>query len=154
MEEHQLKDEELTDEDFLAFIRLQNEWTDAAHDSVIISDTDTITTLAYTISYANDPCIRAISLDSIEKIKREIQIFDWDKIYVLPPKNTYVDDGLRYMNQADLEVRNTNFSLLIQLLDSYGFQDKITYLSGNYWENFIAVKQYIQNIMSNEQTNR
>ena len=154
MEEHQLKDEELTDEDFLAFIRLQNEWTNAAHDSVIISDTDTITTLAYTISYANDPCIRAISFDSIEKIKREIQIFDWDKIYVLPPKNTYVDDGLRYMNQADLEVRNTNFSLLIQLLDSYGFQDKITYLSGNYWENFIAVKQYIQNIMSNEQTNR
>ena len=61
---------------------------------------------------------------------------------------------MRYMNQADLEVRNTNFSLLIQLLDSYGFQDKITYLSGNYWENFIAVKQYIQNIMSNEQTNR
>ena len=147
MEEHQLKDEELTEDDFLAFIRLQNELTDAAHDSVIISDTDNITTLAYTISYANDPCVKAISSDSIEKIKKEMHVYDWVRIYVLPPKNTYIDDGLRYMKQADLEVRNANFALLIQLLKSYGLEDRITYLTGDFWENFVAVKQDIQKLM-------
>ena len=153
MEEHRLKDEELTEEDFLAFIRLQNELTDATHDSVIISDTDNITTLAYIISYASDPSVRAISADSIEKIKREMQIYDWKKIYVLPPKNTYVNDGLRYMKQADLEVRNTNFNLLIQLIESYGFRDKITYLRGDFWENFVSVKQDIQQLLATtEQT--
>ena len=153
MEEHQLKDEELTEEDFLAFIRLQNELTDAAHDSVILADTDNITTLAYTISYASDPCVKAISADSIEKIKREMQVYDWEKVYVLPPKNTYVDDGLRYMKQADLEVRNANFNLLIQLLEAYGFQDKITYLRGDFWENFISVKQDILLLMGNNRAN-
>lgn len=147
MEEHRLKDEELTEEDFLAFIRLQNELTDATHDSVIISDTDNITTLAYTISYASDPSVRAISADSIEKIKREMHVYDWEKIYVLPPKNTYVDDGLRYMKQADLAVRNANFNLLIRLIESYGLHDKITYLTGSFWENFVSVKQDIQKIM-------
>ena len=153
MEEHRLKDEELTEEDFLAFIRLQNELTDATHDSVIISDTDNITTLAYTISYASDPSVRAISTDSIEKIKREMQIYDWKKIYVLPPKNTYVNDGLRYMKQADLEVRNKNFNLLIQLIESYGFRDKITYLRGDFWENFVSVKQDILQLLGNNGAN-
>ena len=153
MEEHRLKDEELTEEDFLAFIRLQNELTDATHDSVIISDTDNITTLAYTISYASDPSVRAISADSIEKIKREMQIYDWTKIYVLPPKNTYVNDGLRYMKQADLEVRNKNFNLLIQLIESYGFRDKITYLRGDFWENFVSVKQDILQLLGNNGAN-
>ena len=147
MEERRLKDEELTEEDFLAFIRLQNELTDAARDCVIISDTDNITTLAYTISYADDLCVKAISSDSIEKIKQEMHVYDWEKIYVLPPKNTYVDDGLRYMNQADLAVRNANFNLLIQLIESYGLHDKITYLTGSFWENFVSVKQDIQKIM-------
>ena len=82
-----------------------------------------------------------------------MQIYDWKKIYVLPPKNTYVNDGLRYMKQADLEVRNKNFNLLIQLIESYGFRDKITYLRGDFWENFVSVKQDILQLLGNNGAN-
>lgn len=148
MEENQLKDEELTEEDFLQFIRLQNKLTDEAQDKVAVVDTDNITTLAYTISYAADPDVTAITEDSIRKIKDEVRVYDWEHIYVLPPKNTYVDDGLRYMKQADLEVRNENFELLLRLLGEYGLSERITFLTGNYWENFVRVKEDVEKMMA------
>jgi len=147
MEERHLKDEELTEEDFLQFIRLQNKLTDEAKDIAAVVDTDNITTLAYTISYAADPDVTAITDESIRRIREEVRIYDWEHIYVLPPKNTYVDDGLRYMKQADLDVRNENFSLLLRLLEEYGLKDKIVFLTGNYWENFVKVREDMLKIL-------
>lgn len=147
MEARKLKDEELTEADFLEFIRLQNRLTDEGTDRVAVVDTDNITTLAYTISYAADPDVSAITEESIRKIRSEVRVYDWQRIYVLPPKNTYVDDGLRYMKQADLEVRNENFELLLRLLDEYGLSDRITFLTGNYWENFLQVKNDVKEWM-------
>lgn len=148
MEERHLKDEELTEEDFLQFIRLQNRLTDEANDQFAIVDTDNITTLAYTISYAADPDVTAITDESIRRIREEVRVYDWERVYVLPPKNTYVDDGLRYMKQADLDVRNENFDLLLRLLKEYGLADRITFLTGNYWENFLRVKTDLLEIMA------
>lgn len=143
MEERHLKDEELTEEDFLQFIRLQNKLIDSAQGRFAIVDTDNITTLAYTISYAADPDVTAITDESIRRIREEVRVYDWERVYVLPPKNTYVDDGLRYMKQADIEVRNENFELLLHLLGEYGLADRITFLTGNYWENYLQVRDYL-----------
>lgn len=143
MEERHLKDEELTEEDFLQFIRLQNKLIDSAQGHFAIVDTDNITTLAYTISYAADPDVTAITDESIRRIREEVRVYDWERVYVLPPKNTYVDDGLRYMKQADIEVRNENFELLLRLLGEYGLADRITFLTGNYWENYLQVRDYL-----------
>ena len=143
MEERHLKDEELTEEDFLQFIRLQNKLIDSAQGRFAIVDTDNITTLAYTISYAADPDVTAITDESIRRIREEVRVYDWERVYVLPPKNTYVDDGLRYMKQADIEVRNENFELLLRLLGEYGLADRITFLTGNYWENYLQVRDDI-----------
>jgi len=147
MEDRHLKDEELTEEDFLQFIRLQNRLTDEAKDRAAIVDTCNVTTLAYTISYADDPDVTAITEESIARIREEVRIYDWARIYVLPPKNAYVDDGLRYMKQADLDVRFANFALLLRLLAEYGLKDRIVFLTGNYYENYKAVRDYVGTLL-------
>ena len=73
-------------------------------------------------------------------IKRGIQ---WDKIFLLPPKNKFVDDGSRYMAQSSMEERQKNFDKLVNLLHQFGWWDKVEVINGSYLENFETVKNYI-----------
>jgi nicotinamide riboside kinase len=61
----------------------------------------------------------------------------------LPPKNTFVDDGTRYMVQSSLEERNKNYNRLVALLKKFGWWDKVQVIDGNFLENFETVKNYI-----------
>ena len=103
----------------------------------------------YAKSYADDANIN-MTLDDYESLrslahdlKNEIV---WNKIFLLPPKNDYVDDGCRYMNQASMDERNKNFNILIELLDEFGWRDRVEVLNGGYWENFVRVKTYIEEL--------
>jgi len=151
MEYYGKDDTDLTVTDFQQFLIEQRRDTQkkiesSGNQGIVISDTDNIVTLMYAKAYVEDDNIDLTEDDykTLEQlawnIKRGIQ---WDKIFLLPPKNKFVDDGLRYMAQSTIEERNKNYEKLISLLKEFGWWDKVEIINGNYLENFERVKEYI-----------
>ena len=151
MEFYGKSDTDLTINDFQEFLIEQRRDTKAKIESpgncgVVISDTDNLVTLMYAQAYVEDPNIDLTEDDykTLEtlawNIKRGIQ---WDKIFLLPPKNKFVDDGCRYMEQASMEERQKNFDKLVNLLHQFGWWDKVEVINGDFLENFETVKNYI-----------
>ena len=155
MEYYGKDDTDLTVTDFQQFLIEQRRDTQkkiesAGNPGVVISDTDNLVTLMYAKAYVDDPAIDMTeddykTLETLAKnIKRGIQ---WDKIFLLPPKNTFVDDGCRYMKQSTMDERNKNFNILVQLLKDFGWWDKVEIINGNFLENFNSVKNYVESKM-------
>lgn len=151
MEFYGKSDTDLTINDFQEFLIGQRRNTKSKIESpgncgVVISDTDNIVTLMYAQAYVEDNNIDLTEDDykTLEtlawNIKRGIQ---WDKIFLLPPKNKFVDDGTRYMEQSSMEERTKNYNRLVNLLKQFGWWDKVEIINGNYLENFETVKTYI-----------
>ena len=151
MEFYGKSDTDLTINDFQEFLIEQRRDTKAKIESpgncgVVISDTDNLVTLMYAQAYVEDPNIDLTEGDykTLEtlawNIKRGIQ---WDKIFLLPPKNKFVDDGCRYMEQSSMEERQKNFDKLVNLLHQFGWWDKVEVINGDFLENFETVKNYI-----------
>ena len=155
MEFYGKSDTDLTINDFQEFLIEQRRDTKSKIESsgncgVVISDTDNMVTLMYAKAYVEDPNIDLTEEDykTLEtlawNIKRGIQ---WDKIFLLPPKNKFVDDGCRYMEQASIEERQKNYDKLVDLLHKFGWWDKVEVINGDYLENFNRVKEYINSKM-------
>lgn len=155
MEYYGKDDTDLTVTDFQQFLIEQRRDTQkkiesAGNPGVVISDTDNLVTLMYAKAYVDDPAIDMTeddykTLETLAKnIKRGIQ---WDKIFLLPPKNIFVDDGCRYMKQSTMDERNKNFNILVQLLKDFGWWDKVEIINGNFLENFNSVKNYVESKM-------
>ena len=151
MEFYGKSDTDLTINDFQEFLIEQRRDTKSKIESpgncgVVISDTDNIVTLMYAQAYVEDNNIDLTEDDykTLEtlawNIKRGIQ---WDKIFLLPPKNEFVDDGTRYMEQSSMEERNKNYEKLVALLKKFGWWDKVQIINGTYLANFETVKTYI-----------
>ena len=156
MEFYGKSDTDLTINDFQEFLIEQRRDTKAKIESpgnngIVISDTDNLVTLMYAKAYVEDPNIDLTEEDykTLEalawNIKRGIQ---WDKIFLLPPKNKFVDDGCRYMEQASMEERQKNYDKLVDLLHKFGWWDKVEVINGDYLENFNRVKEYINSKMA------
>ena len=155
MEYYGKSDTDLTVTDFQEFLIEQRRDTQKKIASpgncgIVISDTDNLVTLMYAQAYVEDTNIDLTADDykTLEQlawnIKRGIQ---WDKIFLLPPKNTFVDDGCRYMEQASMEERTKNYNRLVELLKQFGWWDKVEVINGNFLENFETVKNYIKTKM-------
>ena len=155
MEYYGKDDTDLTVTDFQQFLIEQRRDTQKKIESrgncgVVISDTDNLVTLMYAKAYVDDPAIDMTEEDykTLEtlawNIKRGIQ---WDKIFLLPPKNTFVDDGCRYMKQSTMDERTKNYNILVQLLKDFGWWDKVEIINGNFLENFNTVKSYVESKM-------
>ena len=151
MEFYGKSDTDLTINDFQEFLIEQRRDTKAKIESsgnngIVISDTDNLVTLMYAKAYVEDNNIDLTEDDykTLEtlawNIKRGIQ---WDKIYLLPPKNKFVDDGSRYMVQSSMEERTKNYNRLVDLLKQFGWWDKVEILDGDFLSNFETVKAYI-----------
>lgn len=151
MEFYGKDDTDLTVTDFQQFLIEQRRDTQkkiesSGNSGIVISDTDNLVTLMYARAYVDDPAIDLTEEDykTLEtlawNIKRGIQ---WDKIFLLPPKNTFVDDGSRYMKQSTMDERTKNYNILVQLLKDFGWWDKVEIINGNFLENFDTVKNYI-----------
>ena len=151
MEYYGKDDTDLTVTDFQQFLIEQRRDTQkkiesSGNSGIVISDTDNLVTLMYAKAYVDDPAIDLTEDDykTLEtlawNIKRGIQ---WDKIFLLPPKNIFVDDGCRYMKQSTMDERTKNYNILVKLLKDFGWWDKVEVINGNYFENFNAVKDYI-----------
>ena len=152
MEYYGKDDTDLTVTDFQQFLIEQRRDTQKKIESpgncgVVISDTDNLVTLMYAKAYVDDPAIDMTEEDykTLEtlawNIKRGIQ---WDKIFLLPPKNTFVDDGCRYMKQSTMDERTKNYNILVKLLKDFGWWDNVEIINGNFLENFETVKNYIE----------
>ena len=151
MEYYAKSDVDLTVNDFMEFLIEQRRDTKSKIESpgnngIVISDTDNMVTLMYAKAYVEDPNIDLTEEDykALEamavNLKRGIQ---WDKIFLLPPKNKFVDDGCRYMEQASIKERQKNYDKLVALLKKFGWWDKVEIINGDYLENFETVKNYI-----------
>ena len=152
MEYYAKADTDLTVTDFQEFLIEQRRDTQKKIASpgncgIVISDTDNLVTLMYAKAYVEDNNIDLTEDDykTLEQlawnIKRGIQ---WDKIFLLPPKNNFVDDGCRYMEQASIEERTKNYNRLVELLKEFGWWDKVEIIDGNFFENYKTVKKYIE----------
>ena len=152
MEFYGKDDTDLTVTDFQQFLIEQRRDTQkkiesSGNSGIVISDTDNLVTLMYAKAYVDDPAIDLTEEDykTLEtlawNIKRGIQ---WDKIFLLPPKNVFVDDGCRYMKQSTMDERTKNYNILVQLLKDFGWWDKVEIINGNFMENFNTVKEYVE----------
>ena len=79
-------------------------------------------------------------------VKQGINDIKWDKIFVLPPTEGFVDDGCRYMGQSSMDERRANFDKLMLFFQVFGLMDKVEVLYSDFSNNFEHVKQYIQSL--------
>lgn len=114
---------------------------------IVISDTDSLVTLMYAKAYIDDEDIDITKEDyeKLEKLALDLKKrITWDKIFLLPPKNTFINDGCRYMKQSSIEERLKNYNILVDLIKQFGWWDKVEIIDGNFYENFNSVKRYIE----------
>lgn len=146
-----------------------------ANRGVFFADTDAMTTLMYAEHYAEDPtCI--LTLEEASKIRTAaIELTHksrWDKIFVAVPHGTFVDDHVRYMLHSSFEERSILFERLGRILETCGYtlpalervyarggrsnqrlicfnryvEDKVVFLNGTYYENFLTIKKYVEGL--------
>jgi NadR type nicotinamide-nucleotide adenylyltransferase len=116
-------------------------------EGVFISDTDNLVTLMYALAYTEDPNVPITPEEYSNKVLPVAKALEgrvvWNKIFLLPPKNKFVDDGTRYMEPSSMEERIKNYGQLVGLLTKFGWWHKVEQLNGTYLENFERVKEYI-----------
>jgi NadR type nicotinamide-nucleotide adenylyltransferase len=147
-------DTDLTADDFVDFLigqsvdvcsRVRNN-----DQGVFISDTDNLVTLMYAQAYVEDPNVPITKEEYETKVlpaaKSLAGRVKWDKIFLLPPKNKFVNDGSRYMKQSTIDERIANFNKLVELLKQFGLWDKVEILDGDFKSNFEKVKKYINKL--------
>ena len=122
---------------------------------IVVSDTDNLVTLMYASAYMHDENMNFNSTDMHNLIRMAMTLdkgtpYKWDKIFLLTPKNNFVDNGTRYMKQSSMEEREKNLGNLIMWLKTFRLWDKVELLNGNYYENFVKVRNYILNLKSHD----
>lgn len=156
MENHKKKDTDLIFDDFMAFLLGQtaecNEKRVNSKNGIFISDTDNTVTLMYAQAYVEDESINISQKDYdglylSAKSSQNIEKHKWDHIFIFPPSKDFVDDGCRYMKQASMNERNKNFMILQKLVNEFYPEVSKTYLNGTFFENFNAVKNYINSLI-------
>lgn len=147
-------DTDLTADDFVDFLVGQSldmrKRVFNNDNGVFISDTDNLVTLMYALAYTEDknvPITREEYEGKVLPVAKSLEgRVKWDKIFLLPPKNKFVDDGSRYMKQSSIDERIENFSKLVTLLKEFGLWDKVEILDGDFLQNFERVKEYINDL--------
>jgi len=155
MAESGVSDWELDGADFIAFLEGQYNLNkklinSPANHGIFFADSDSTTTRMYAEMYANDPTF-ALTKEEFEKVAvvaDELAAKSrWDKIFLLAPHGKFVDDHSRYMGHSEMNERQELFDILCETIKRNGDWDKVTILSGNYYENFMAIVNYVKEIM-------
>jgi NadR type nicotinamide-nucleotide adenylyltransferase len=156
MEESCIADWELDSADYLAFLEGQYNLNKQKINSpenrgIFFADSDSMVTKMYAEYYAKDETC-ALTEAEYEKIAVAADEFTrkskWDKIFLLPPHGVFVDDHSRFMNHAGMTEREELYALLVKNIKEAGLWDKVTILKGNYYENFLTVKNYVIEAMN------
>lgn len=156
-----LSDWEFDSTDFMMFLHGQYDLNkklinSTANNGIFFADSDSMVTKMYAEYYSkDDSCILddegyqkvAIAADEITAKCR------WDKIYLLCPHGTFVDDGQRYMAHSGMKERQELFELLCKNIKESGNWDKVTILDGGYWNNFKQIVKDVKEIIENGKGN-
>lgn len=156
MKESCVSDWELDGADYSAFLQGQYNLNRSLINSpgnhgLFFADTDSMVTRMYAEYYAKDESCAltqeefkevAVLADSLTRKCR------WDKIFLVAPHGVYVDDHERFMAHSGMKERQELFEILCENLKRSGNWDKVVVLTGNYYENFMAVVQYVNEVMA------
>ena len=148
-------DWELDGADYMAFLQGQYELNkklinSSENHGVFFADSDAMVTRMYAEYYAQDETCEltqeeferiAVMADEITRKSR------WDKIFVIGPRGKFVDDHTRYMAHSGMKERHELFEILKRNIKDSGNWDKVTILSGDYYENFMEVVKYVREVM-------
>ena len=157
MAESYVSEWELNGADYLAFLDGQYQMNkklinSPSNQGVFFADSDSMTTRMYAEYYHKDPELDlteeefkdiAVAADAITKKCR------WDKIYVLCPHGTFVDDHTRYMEFSGMDDRRELFYILCNNIKASGNWDKVTILDGGYYNNFKKIVDDVKEIIEN-----
>lgn len=115
---------------------------------IFISDTDNLVTLMYAKYYSEREGF-ALNKEDYQILYDLTMAYrkttKWDKIFLLKPHpKGIVDDGERYMPDSDYKIRCEFFNFLKNMYDEFGYEYEI--LDGNYYENYMAVRRYIDEL--------
>lgn len=155
MKNSDISEWELEGPDFIAFLHGQYELNkklinSPANHGIFFADTDSIVTRMYAEYYSKDPEF-ALTQEEFKKIAVVADELAsksrWDKIFLIAPHGVFVDDHQRFMGHSGMDERKELFDILCEDIKRVGDWDKVTILTGNYYENFIAVVDYVKEIM-------
>lgn len=157
MEESYVSEWELDGADYLAFVDGQYQLNKRLINSpqnhgIFFADSDSMTTRMYAEYYCKDP-----TLDLTEEEFQEVAVAcdsitakcKWDKIYLLCPHGTFVDDHTRYMACSGMDERRELFEILCNNIKASGNWDKVVILDGGYWKNFEKIVNDVKELMEN-----
>ena len=147
-----VSDWELDGADYIAFLEGQYNLNkqlinSPANHGVFFADTDSMVTRMYAEYYAKDETCAltqgefekvAIMADELSRKSR------WDKIFLIAPHGIFVDDHERYMAHSGMKERQELFDILVKNIKRTGDWDKVTILTGNYYENFTDIVNYVR----------
>lgn len=156
MKDSCVADWELDSADYMAFLEGQYNMNrklinSPANHGVFFADSDSMVTRMYAEYYAKDPTCKltqeeferlAVVADELTRKSR------WDKIFLLAPHGVFVDDHERYMAHSGMKERLELYEILCNNLKASGNWDKVVVLTGNYYENFMAVVEYVRGVMA------
>ena len=156
MRESCVSDWELDGADYMAFLEGQYNLNkklinSPANHGVFFADTDSMVTRMYAEYYAKDATC-ALTQEEFEKVAvmadELARKSRWDKIFLVAPHGVFVDDHERYMAHSGMKERQELFDILVQNIKRTGDWDKVVILTGNYYENFMAVVNYVNEVMA------
>ena len=157
MRESCVSDWELDSADYMAFLDGQYNLNkklinSPANQGVFFADTDSMVTRMYAEYYAKDDTC-ALTQEEFEKIAVAADEYArksrWDKIFLLGPHGEFVDDHERYMAHSGMKERQELYEILCENIKRSGNWDKVVELHGNYYENFMAIVDYVKEVMEN-----
>lgn len=146
-------DPEFDVEDFIYNLYEQQKYNKALihssqNNGVFISDTDNIVTLMYAYGYHGRDgfALKKEDYDVLYKLTETYAVkTQWDKIFLIKPRPVdIVDDGERYMPDSDYAVRWCYYEFLKNAYKHFGYEYEE--LSGDYYSNFLTVKNYINKL--------
>ena len=155
MKNSDISEWELDGTDFIAFLygqyNLNKDLINSpANHGIFFADTDSIVTRMYAEHYSKDPdfALTEAEFRKVAIVADELAAKSrWDKIFLIAPHGVFVDDHSRYMGHGDMENRKKLFDILCADIKWTGDWDKVTILDGNYYENFMAVVNYVKGVI-------
>ena len=157
MKESCVADWELDGADYTAFLQGQYNLNRSLIDSpgnhgLFFADSDSMVTRMYAEYYAKDETC-ALTQEEFQEV---VVLADsltrkcrWDKIFLIAPHGVYVDDHERFMAHSGMNERRELFGILCENLKHSGNWGKVTVLTGSYYENFMAVVDYVKDVIAN-----
>jgi NadR type nicotinamide-nucleotide adenylyltransferase len=152
MRDSGVSDWELDGADYIAFLEGQYNLNkqlinSPANHGVFFADTDSMVTRMYAEYYAQDETC-ALTQEEFEKVAimadELARKSRWDKIFLVAPHGVFVDDHERYMAHSGMKERQELFDILVKNIKRTGDWDKVSILTGNYYENFMEIVKYVR----------